>query len=261
MKVKLYEENQLQFFPLYPCTIDINYLQEKVSRPDGFIHDQIFIVKNGSGNVKVDNNCYSVSKGDMFYLGANIPHEYYGIDKNFKTSYLSFCGNGFDNIKRYYNVGSYGIYHNKHAVSFDAQLTKLFEHFDTQNELSYFCVAALTTVTAFFDIACKKEYSPIEMVYNYIESNYFKMITLEDITAFYPFSKSKLCHDFKQKYKMTIFEMLMRTRLTNARYMLQSNPNIKLQQVAHSCGFNDTSYFCKVYKNFYAESPKKGGRL
>ena len=142
MKVKLYEENQLQFFPLYPCTIDINYLQEKVSRPDGFIHDQIFIVKNGSGNVKVDNNCYSVSKGDMFYLGANIPHEYYGIDKNFKTSYLYFYGNGFDNIKRYYNVGSYCIYHNKHAVSFDAQLKNLFEHFDTQNELSYFCVAA-----------------------------------------------------------------------------------------------------------------------
>ena len=257
MKVKLYEENQLDFFPLYPRTIDLNYSQEKISRSDGYVDNQIFIVNNGNGNVTINNNRYSVSKGDMFYIGANIPHEYYGIDKNFKTSYLSFCGNGFENIKRYYNTGDFGIYKDKYAISFEAQLKKLFECFDTQNELSCFCLAAFATVTAFFDIACKKEYSPIETVYNYIESNYSKMITLEDITAFYPFSKSKLCHDFRQKYNMTIFEMLTKIRLTNARYMIQSNTNIKLRQVAHSCGYNDTSYFCKVYKNFYGESPKK----
>lgn len=118
-------------------------------------------------------------------------------------------------------------------------------------------LAAFATVTTFFDTACKKKYSPIETVYNYIESNYSKMITLEDITAFYPFSKSKLCHDYNQKYNITIFEMLTKIRLTNARYMIQINTNIKLRQVAHSYGYNDTSYFCKVDKNFYGESPKK----
>lgn len=256
MRVKIYENNQLQYFPLYPCTIDINYSQEKVIRPNGFIHDQIFLVTNGSGIFSANNISYSLEKGDMFYISANIPHKYYGIDKNFKTSYLSFCGNGFENIKKYYNAGDFGVYNNKVTVSFEAQLAKLFECFENQNELSEICVTALATVTAFFDIACKKNYSPIETVYNYIENNYSKMITLEDITQFYPFSKSKLCYEFKQKYKMTIFEMLMKTRLTNARYMIQSNPNIKLRQVVQSCGFNDTSYFCKVYKNFYGESPK-----
>ena len=33
MRIKLYDEEQLIFFPLYPCTIDINYHQEKVVRP------------------------------------------------------------------------------------------------------------------------------------------------------------------------------------------------------------------------------------
>ena len=221
------------------------------------MHNQIFMVTNGSGIVSVNNTSYSLDKGDMFYIGANIPHQYYGIDKDFKTSFLSFWGNCFENIKSYYNVGDFGVYNYKVAASFEAQLTKLFERFDNQNELSGICVEALATVTAFFDIACKKEYSPIETVYNYIENNYFKMITLENIIEFYPFSKSKLCHEFKQKYKITIFEMLMKIRLKNARFMIKSNPNIKLRQVAESCGFNDTSYFCKVYKNFYGESPKK----
>lgn len=48
----------------------------------------------------------------------------------------------------------------------------------------------------------------------------------------------------------------METRFKNARYMIKSNPEIKLSEVASSCGFNDISYFCKVYKNFYGESPK-----
>ena len=69
MRIKLYDEEQLNFFPLYPCTIDINYTQEKVVRPYGYINHQIFTVSNGNGILKVNNNCYRLSKGDMFYIG------------------------------------------------------------------------------------------------------------------------------------------------------------------------------------------------
>lgn len=256
MRIKLYDKEQLIYFPLYPFTIDINYPQEKVVRPDGYTNHQIFTVSNGNGILKINNNCYCLSKGDMFYIGRNVPHEYWGTDKDFQTSYLSFFGNGFENMKKYYNIADFGVYRNKNIFPFESQLKKIFENFGKQYELSVVCVSALVTVTAFFDEACKKTYSPIESVYKYIENNYFQMITLEDILAFYPFSKSKLCHDFKREYKMTIFEKIMEIRLENARYMIKSNPNIKLSTVASSCGFNDTSYFCKMYKKSYGESPK-----
>ena len=255
MKLKIYEKEQLAFFPLYPCTIDVRYSQEKISRSEGYINHQIFIVNDGSGIFKINNTCYELSKGDMFYIGENIPHEYWGTDKDFQTSYLSFCGDGFEKIKNYYNIGDFGVYRNKNIFPFEAQLTSLFENFEMQYELSVLCVSALATVTAFFDEACKKKCSPIEMVYKYIENNYFQMITLKDILAFYPFSKSKLCHDFKREYKMTIFEKIMEIRLENARYMIKSKPNIKLSTVSSSCGFNDTSYFCKIFKKFYGKSP------
>ena len=62
--------------------------------------------------------------------------------------------------------------------------------------------------------------------------------------------------DFKQKYKITIFEMLTRIRLSHARNMINSNPHLKLTSIAASCGFNDVSYFCKMYKRLYDCSPK-----
>ena len=48
MRIKLYDEEQLIYFPLYPFTIDINYPQEKVVRPDGYTNHQIFTVSNGN---------------------------------------------------------------------------------------------------------------------------------------------------------------------------------------------------------------------
>ncbi len=256
MKIKLYEKEQLLFFPLYPRSIDVKYPQERIVRANGFPNYQIFLVSNGNGVLKVNNHCYNLMKGDMFYIGKNIPHEYWGTNKDFQTSYLSFFGDGFENIKKYYNIEDFGVYHNKNILPFEAQLTSLFENFEMQYELSFLCASALVTVTAFFDEACKKKYSPIERVCKYIETNYFKMLTLDDILVYFPFSKSKLCHDFKKEYKMSIFEKIMETRLKNARYMIKSNPDIKLGTVASSCGFNNTSYFCKVYKKFYGESPK-----
>ena len=42
--------------------------------------------------------------------------------------------------------------------------------------------------------------------------------------------------------------MIIKTRLKNARHMIKNNSEIKLDYIARSCGFNDTSYFCKAYK-------------
>lgn len=257
MKIRTYTKEQLEYFPLYTCTVDINHLQEKVNRPNGYEFNQLFIVSGGSAVLKINGECHTVSTNDLFYIAKNVPHEYYGKEGDFKTSFLSFCDNGFDNIKKYYNVSDFGIYKNKNNGVFESCLTKLFDSFEDAHETSTLCTMTFSAVIAFFDEACKKEYSPIESVYNYIENSYFKMITLEDILKFYPYSKSKLCHDFKQKYKMSVFDMLTKIRLKNAHYMIKSNPHIKLSEIAHSCGFNDVSYFCKMYKRRYNCSPKE----
>ena len=257
MKQKIYSQEQLEFFPLYTCTTDINYPQEKVIRPNGFVFHQIFIVSDGNGFIKANGISRVIGKDDMFYITAHTPHEYYGIDGDFRTSYISFCGYGFEKIKKYYNLGDFGIYRNKNKNIFKSSLDNLFENFETAKELSSLCAMTFSVVIDFFDEVCKKEYSPIESVCNFIESNYSKKLTLEDIMKFYPYSKSKLCCDFKQKYNMTVFDMIIKTRLKNARHMIKNNSEIKLDYIARSCGFNDTSYFCKAYKKFYGTSPKQ----
>ncbi len=256
MKTKTYNKEQLSFFPFYLTTVGIRFKQCRMKRINGYEHHQIFLVDSGSGILKIGGQSFCIEKNDLFYIAANIPHEYYGNDDNFKTTYISFCGDGYEKIKKYYNLGNFGVYKNKNSGLFKSSAENLYDVADTIHELSTLCSLTFSTIISYFDEACKKVYSPVEKVYNYIEENYSKMITLEDILTIYPYSKTKLCHDFKEKYNETIFETLINIRLCHAKNMINANPHISLKNVSQACGFNDISYFCKMYKRLYNCSPK-----
>lgn len=256
MKIKIYDEGQLSYFPIYISTIGIDYEETKLVRENGYMYDQIFLVDSGTGVLNIKGKTYFLEKDDMFFIASNIPHEYYSTDNNLKTSYISFFGCGFNGIKFYYNLNDYGIYKNKSIGIFKNNVEKIYKFLDQSHELSTLCSLTFSTVISFFDECCQKQYTDIETVYNFIENNYSKSISLDELLLFYPYSKTKLCHDFKEKYKITIFEMLTKTRLNHARYMINNNPHLKLEDISLSCGFNDVSYFCKMYKRFYNHSPK-----
>lgn len=257
MKFKIYDKLYKEFFPLYPTTSDFDAIQTRVLREAGFETPQIFLVSEGSGILKIENSVYPLHKNDFFYIDSYIPHEYYGITSDFKTTYLSFFGKGFNGIKEYYALEKYGVYINKNRGSFETSVKKLFDTFDTSVEISALCAITFQTVIAFFDEALKKDYSPLEKVYKYIEENYSKSITLEDILRICPFSKSKLCRDFKEQYGKSIFEVITDIRLTHAKNLIKNHPYLKLNEISKSCGYTDVSYFCKMYKRKYKNSPKK----
>ena len=256
MKTKIYNEEKMSFFPLYLTTIGDRCKQPRIKRVNGYERHQIFLVSSGSGVLNIGGQQYSLDKNDLFYIAAHIPHEYYGTDDVFETTYISFCGDYFEKLQQYYALGDFAVYKSKNSGSFKSAVENLYKTVDTIHETSTLCALTFSAVISYFDEACKKGYSPIEKVYNYLEENYSKAITLEDILTVFPYSKTKLCCDFKKEYKTTILEMLTRIRLSHARNMLNSNPHIKLKSIALSCGFNDVSYFCKMYKRIFNCSPK-----
>lgn len=256
MKIKIYKENETSFFPIYFGTSNINFLQQKITRPNGFELEQIFLVSSGTGILKIRNTIYKLEKNDLFYISKNTPYEHYGTSDDFSSTYLTFFGNGVTSIKKFYGIEEYGIYKNKSRDRFSVSAEKLFNTFENL-ELAELCASTYSAVITFFEEACKKEPSPIEIAHNFIHANYLKQITLDDILLVYPYSKAKLCRDFKEKYNMTIFEMILRLRLQYAKQLLTSTPHLSLKTLISLCGFNDVSYFCKIYKRFYKISPIK----
>ncbi len=256
MIVKFYLPEDLGFFPIYLGNAELCRLQEEIDRQNGYIHHQLFLVEDGEGFLEIGGSAHYIKKQDMFYISKDTPHIYYGITDDFKTSYVTFFGDGVDKIKSYYGIGTYGIYRNKSTSGFKKHLDEIMSYAKYSGELAPLCALTMSAVIDFFESVCRETQSPIEAVYKMIETNYTEMLTLDDLTKAYPYSKSKLCSDFKKKYKMTVFEMILDMRLRKANNMIASNPNVGNQRIADECGFRDVSYFCRMYKRKYGISPK-----
>ena len=256
MELRTYNENEAGIFPIYGITADFDSPQPAINREYGYPTHQIFVVNDGNGELTIQGETFYLEKNDMFFIAASVP-SHYGGNENFCTSYLGFAGSSCKTIFGYYNAGKYNIYKQKNTGIFLHELKKAIKLFRIPDNVPALCASTYSAVTAFFDEATKKEYSPIEQVYNYLETNYGSAITLDDILTIYPYSKSKLCKDFSESYGMSVFEMLKKIRLRNAHNIITDFPHLKLKNVVSSCGFNDISYFCKLYKKEYKVSPKK----
>lgn len=255
MKTCFFEPKEA--FAVYPITIGYNFLQGKVSRPSGVNFHQIFVISDGCGIMNVGNEEYNLEKGDMFFVGKDVIHSYVG-DADFKTTFLGFDGIICEKLFGFYNVSDFNIYRGKKYSGVIAEVGGLYNNFEKITSQALLSSAAYSILISFFDTAVKEECTPIEAVKNFIEVNFSKQITLNDILEFYPYSKAKLCRDFSENYGMSVFDMIIKIRLRHAKTMISNDPGIKLKIVAKSCGFNDTSYFCKMYKMMYGISPKGG---
>ena len=255
MKLRTYTADELKLFSVYPTSADIKYTQYRIFRPNGYSEDQIFLVTNGNGIIKLSDEVFPLEKGDMFYLKSGVSHEYYG-NKDFETTYMSYTGSGVSGIREYYSLGDFKLYSGKKPTSFERNVEMIFSMFDSIKDIPSLCALTYSTVIGFFEENCKKEYSSIEEVYYYIEANYASQLSLDDILKLYPYSKAKLCREFKKKYNMTIFDKIIETRLLHAKSILKAEPDVKLKTVAASCGFSDISYFCKLYREKFGVSPK-----
>ena len=93
----------------------------------------------------------------------------------------------------------------------------------------------------------------------YIESHYSEQITLEQIASSVHISKSECCRCFKRVLQFTPIEYLMRYRILKAATMIQDNDPAyrNISDLAFNVGFNNVSYFNKVFKQYVKSTPSE----
>jgi AraC-like DNA-binding protein len=74
-------------------------------------------------------------------------------------------------------------------------------------------------------------------------------------------SVSGLCHKFKSEFGKTVVEYILEKRLAYARSLLTSGEAVAVKEVAVASGFDDPSYFSRIYKKHYGKTPKEDAFL
>ncbi len=93
----------------------------------------------------------------------------------------------------------------------------------------------------------------------FIETHYQEPITLDEIAAAIHVSKSECCRCFKKALHVTPFEYLMKYRIFMASVKIRQDVNLQMSfsELATTVGFNNVSYFNKVFKSCLGCTPSE----
>ena len=91
----------------------------------------------------------------------------------------------------------------------------------------------------------------------YIHEHFMETVTLDDIASSIMVSKSECCRCFKRTLGITPFEYLMKYRIQESAKRIRRRPQDSISEIAGSVGFNNTSYFNKIFKKYMECTPSE----
>lgn len=95
-----------------------------------------------------------------------------------------------------------------------------------------------------------------DLIFKYINSNYFKKIATQDLSNIVHISPYHFCRIFKQMTGKTPTDYINGIRLEKAVDYLNKG-DLNITEIALKCGFDSINYFSRLFKRHYNVSPTK----
>ena len=112
------------------------------------------------------------------------------------------------------------------------------------------------TDTSFIGHYKASQQAKLQIMLSYIHSHFHEQISLEEIANSISVSKNNALLIFKTGMHISPVTYLIQYRLTYAAKLL-SDTEKKISVISEECGFSDTGYFCRKFKEYYAITPNK----
>ncbi|MNS13450.1 HTH-type transcriptional regulator YesS [compost metagenome] len=93
-------------------------------------------------------------------------------------------------------------------------------------------------------------------VFQYVNKNYKKNISLEEIAAVANMTRTSFCRMFRIKTKKNFVDYLHEIRISNAcKLLLETDKS--MSEIAYDCGYKTASNFNKLFKKCKGITPKE----
>lgn len=107
-----------------------------------------------------------------------------------------------------------------------------------------------------FDFTAIKHSDTVYRIMEYIKSNYNQKISLDQLAAYTYLSKPYISSVFRRETGMTVSAYINQVRIEKSKSLLKK-VGVPIVDIASLCGFEDQSYFTKVFKKQIGISPRK----
>ena len=135
--------------------------------------------------------------------------------------------------------------------------TANIEEFTNLEDLSAWVSNMLQRFISFtFEFDKVKHADAVYKVIEYIKTNFRRHMSLEDIAASTYLSKTYLSSLFKKETGYSISEYINIVRIDRSKSLLMEE-NMSIIEIANLCGFEDQSYFTKVFRESTDMTPRR----
>jgi YesN/AraC family two-component response regulator len=128
---------------------------------------------------------------------------------------------------------------------------------DSQEDL---CAWISTALNEFIELVYTsqdaKKVTQITPVINYIDANYDKPISLDEVARISHLSTSRLAHVFKEQTGITIIDYLTSVRIERAKQLLLATSQ-SCTEICFQVGYNNQSYFTRTFKAIVGMPPHR----
>ena len=106
------------------------------------------------------------------------------------------------------------------------------------------------------DVNCWKESERQKIILDYIHLNYDQPLRQGELAEKFHFSKEYFCRFFKRYTGQTFKDLLQQQKLQQAVYLL-SQTTLSADDIIDAVGYNNSSYFYRIFREKYGCSPKE----
>lgn len=96
----------------------------------------------------------------------------------------------------------------------------------------------------------------IAKIKNVVGKEYSKDISLNDMAAAVNLTPSYVSYIFKKETGQSLIKYITDVRMSKAKKLLEES-DLKVLQIAKRCGYENQSYFNRLFKNYYGITPKQ----
>lgn len=221
------------------------------------------IILSGSGTITYNQTSYHMEPSDCMLIDCHNQYSHIS-DANNPWSLLWLHFNG-PNAAQYYDYitsKSDNHFHSSNPAMFVESINRIIALHEKRSENTDIITSQIITsilTTCVTNVTDEKGYrnsvdKKLEEVFEYINNNYTKNITLEDLSSRFYISKYYLSREFKKEYGLTIIQYILSRRITHAKSLLRFS-NLPIEEIGSSAGIDDASYFNKVFKKLEGITP------
>lgn len=239
---------------------------------------ELVYINGGSGKRQIGSHVSYYSDGDLILIGSNLPHCGFtdkltgNKSETVVQMKLDFLGNDFFNIpemKKVQNIfeickggiafsGSTKkkIGEKIEILEYQTDFQRLLSILNILNELGNSSEFKLLNAEGFSMEASVKDNDRINLVFNFVKTNFKEEITLEEIADMVSMTVPSFCRYFKKITKKTFVQFVNEYRLVHASKLLAEKP-MSITDVCFESGFNNFSHFNKSFKTFTGQNPSE----